>query len=121
MERLTDKFKCKNNTGKIMNAHNVSKQQIIDQLSAYEDTGLTPDQATQMQQENAELKELLQLALKDLKDITGLTADADTCYFCACDRCGCYEADEDDEFDCPRCKNFEWKHAERARKMKVEV
>lgn len=37
----------------------------VDILSAYEDTGLTPNQVEQMKQENAELKRLLKLAADD--------------------------------------------------------
>lgn len=39
----------------------------VDILSAYEDTGLTPNQVEQMKQENAELKRLLKLAVEDAK------------------------------------------------------
>lgn len=64
MERLTDKFKCKYNTGKIVNAHNVSKQQVIDKLSEYEDTGVTPQKVEELIKENAELKARLEKSVE---------------------------------------------------------
>lgn len=41
----------------------------VDILSAYEDTGLNPNQVEQMKQENAELKRLLKLAVEDAKSL----------------------------------------------------
>lgn len=72
MERLTDKFKCKYNTGKIVNAHNASKQQVIDKLSEYEDTGLTPQEVEKLIKENAELKAKFE---KSVESYEGLKED----------------------------------------------
>lgn len=75
----------------------------VDILSAYEDTGLTPNQVEQMKQENAELKRLLKLAAKEL------TPDiCDYCIYNGSKHC----EEENAELECGNmaCQFAYWRH-----------
>lgn len=82
----------------------------VDILSAYEDTGLTPNQVEQMKQENAELKRLLKLAAKEL------TPDiCDYCIYNGSKHC----EEENAELECGNmaCQFAYWRHYDEVRGM----
>ncbi|MGN1225550.1 MAG: hypothetical protein ACI4TG_10670 [Ruminococcus sp.] len=76
----------------------------VDILSAYEDTGLTPNQVEQMKQENAELKRLLKLAVEDMK------CNQSVCNLCKHSRSACPKYKKN--FEC-----FEWRYADKVKGM----
>ena len=82
----------------------------VDILSAYEDTGLTPNQVEQMKQENAELKRLLKLAAKEL------TPDiCDYCIYNGSKHC----EEENAELECGNmaCQFAYWRHYDEVKGM----
>jgi transposase len=59
MKRLTE-------TGcEVINRIDVTEKMVYKKLAAYEDTGLTPEQITALQEENARLRERLDNAAKE--------------------------------------------------------
>lgn len=88
-------------------------------LAAYEDTGITPEQITKMQNENAKLRELLKLAVANMDDIITDcnytyndcdSYDDELCVrHCARNGCNCFKASSDDPC---KCDNFRWQYAD---------
>lgn len=81
-------------------------------LSAYEDTGLTPEEITKMQAENAKLRELLKVAVKDFESVAnnvaydGFVCGEECAHFSKCD---IFKNDDDRIY---RCQKFKWQHAD---------
>ena len=75
----------------------------VDILSAYEDTGLNPNQVEQMKQENAELKRLLKLAAAELTP--------DICDYCIYNgEKACEEANIAEGCGNTACQFAYWRH-----------
>lgn len=112
MERLTDKFKCKYNAGKTVNAHNASKQQVIDRLAAYEDTGLTPAEFEAMKIKLAQAMELLELA------VVGNWGMCETCMFSI--DCAKHDGNDETPFYSwyTDCEDWQWQHADKLAELK---
>lgn len=127
MERLTARnakgmaylVNVKPNEQEVDSPHPNTLRCILDSfnhLAEYEDIGLTPDQATQMQKDNTELKELLRLAVEELnkncKACSGFNHSGGGCGMGVRRYTDC----RNDFF-----KHWQWQHADRARKVGVEV
>lgn len=114
MERLTD------TNGNLLNGlYNKDFERPILRLAAYEDTGITPEQITKMQAENAKLRELLKMAEEDMSEIitdhiytyeNSDDYDNELCTrHCAQSGINCFERSSANPFE---CANFRWKHAD---------